>query len=244
MTTAYVGSSSLYQPIAYNINAPGIGPSDTERERRPYFPRLNGLTYRTPAAHSSYHGLEATLTRRLADGVTFTTAYTWSHAISQTAELFVSGDNGGPQDISCFACERGSSSNDTRHRLVNSYMINLPFGRGARFLDRGGFLNAVFGGWQMTGILSLQTGQYYDLTIANATAQLGTNGVGAWRPNVVGDHELANPTPNLWLNPDAFEIPRDGAGNPTFGNRTEGSKSHFLAFWNSIPPQMRLRTGF
>ena len=218
LTTAYVGSSSLYQQFSYNINAPGIGPSDTERQRRPYFPRLNGLTYRTPAAHSSYHGLEATLTRRLADGVTFTTAYTWSHAISQTAELFVSGDNGGPQDISCFACERGSSSNDTRHRLVNSYMINLPFGRGRRYLDRGGFLSAVFGGWQMTGILSLQTGQYYDLTIANATAQLGTNGVGAWRPNVVGDHKLANPTPNRWLNPDAFEIPRDGAGNPMFGN--------------------------
>ncbi len=218
LTTAYVGSSSLYQQFSYNINAPGIGPSDTERQRRPYFPRLNGLTYRSPAAHGSYHGLETTLTRRLANGLAFTTAYTWSHAISQTAELFVAGDNGGPQDISCFACERGSSSNDTRHRLVNSYMINLPFGKGKRFLNRSGFLDALFGGWQMTGILSLQTGQYYDLTIANATAELGTNGVGAWRPNVIGDHRLPSPTPNLWLNPDAFEIPRDSSGSPTFGN--------------------------
>ena len=70
----------------------------------------------------------------------------------------------------------------------------------------------------MTGILSMQSGQYYDLTLANATANLGTNGVGAWRPNVIGDHRLSNPTPDLWLNPAAFETPRDANGNPTFGN--------------------------
>lgn len=120
--------------------------------------------------------------------------------------------------MSCFIYERGPSSNDTNHRWVNSYIVELPFGRGQRFLDGGGVVNAIFGGWQMTGILSMQSGQYYDLTLANATANLGTNGVGAWRPNVVGEDRLRNPSPDLWLNPDAFEVPRDGAGNPTFGN--------------------------
>ena len=218
LTTAYVGSSSTNQPFNYNINAPAPGPSSTERQRRPYFSRLNGLTYRAPAAHSSYHGFEATLTKRFSQGFQFTSAYTWSHGIGQTAEQFVSGDNGGPQDISCFSCERGSTTNDVRHRLVNSYIINLPFGRGKPYLDKGGAINAIFGGWQMTGIISTQTGQYYDLTLANSAAELGTNGVGAWRPNIIGDHKLANPSPNLWLNPDAFELPRDSAGNPTFGN--------------------------
>ena len=218
LTTAYVGSSSKNIVMPYNINAPGIGPSSTERARRPFFPSLNGLTYRTPAAHSSYHGLEATLTKRLSEGLAFTTAYTWSHAIGQTAELFVSGDNGGPQDISCFSCERGSTTNDTRHRLVNSYMLNLPFGRGKKYLDRGGVLNAILGGWQMTGIMSVQSGQYFDLTLADSASELGTNGVGAWRPNVIGDHELSNPSPDLWFNPEAFETPLDSAGNPTFGN--------------------------
>ena len=207
LTTAYVGSSSTNQPFNYNINAPGPGPSNTERQRRPYFSRLNGLTYRAPAAHSSYHGFEATMTKRFSQGFQFTSAYTWSHGIGQTAEQFVSGDNGGPQDISCFSCERGSTTNDVRHRLVNSYIINLPFGRGKPYLDKGGAINAIFGGWQMTGIISTQTGQYYDLTLANSAAQLGTNGVGAWRPNVIGDHQLANPSPDLWLNPDAFELP-------------------------------------
>ncbi len=218
LTTAYVGSASTNIQFAYNINAPGIGPSNTERQRRPFFPSLNGLTYRTPGAHASYNGLETTLTKRFSKGFMFTSAYTWSRAMSQTQELFVSGDNGGPQNQACFACERGPSSNDTNHRWVNSYIVNLPFGRGQRVLDRGGVLNAIFGGWQMTGILSMQSGQYYDLTLANATANLGTNGVGAWRPNVIGDHRLSNPTPDLWLNPDAFEVPLDSNGNPTFGN--------------------------
>jgi len=68
LTTAYVGSSSSNQMFDYNINAPGIGPSDTERQRRPYFESLNGLPYRSPAGHGSYHGLEATLTKRLSKG--------------------------------------------------------------------------------------------------------------------------------------------------------------------------------
>ena len=218
LTTAYVGSSSGNIQFSYNINAPQVGPPSTERQRRVYFQSLNGLTYRTPAAHASYNGLETTLTKRFSKGFTFTSAYTWSRAMSQTQELFVAGDNGGPQNRDCFACERGPSSNDTNHRWVNSYIVNLPFGRGQRMLDRGGVIGAIFGGWQMTGILSMQSGQYYDLTMANPTANLGTNGVGAWRPNVIGNHRLSNPTPDLWLNPEAFEVPRDANGNPTYGN--------------------------
>ncbi len=218
LTTAYVGSSSKNIQFSYNINAPGIGPSNTERQRRPFFESLNGVTYRSPAAHASYHGLETTLTKRFSKGFTFTSAYTWSRSIAQTQELFVAGDNGAAQDQTCFACERGPSSNDTNHRLVNSYMLNLPFGKGQKFLSSGGVLDAIFGGWQMTGIMSMQAGQFYDLTLANATANLGTNGVGAWRPNVIGEHRLSNPTPNLWLNPAAFETPLDASGNPTFGN--------------------------
>lgn len=218
LTTSYVGSSTQNIQVSYNLNAPGIGPSNTERQRRLYFQSLNGLTYRSPLAHASYHGLESTLTKRFSKGFTFTSAYTWSRAMSQTQELFVAGDNGAAQNKDCFACERGPSSNDTNHRWVNSYVLDLPFGSGQRYLGRRGVLNAIFGGWQMTGILSLQSGQYYDLTLANATANLGTNGAGVWRPNVIGDHRLNNPTPDLWLNPAAFEIPLDANGNPTFGN--------------------------
>ena len=218
LTTAYVGSSSTNVQYSYNINAPGIGPSNTERQRRPFFESLNGVTYRTPAAHASYHGLETTLTKRFSKGFTFTSAYTWSRSIAQTKELFVGGDNTTAQDVTCLACERGPSTNDTNHRYVNSYIVDLPFGRGQKYLNSGGVVNAIFGGWQMTGILSMQAGQFYDLTLANPTANLGTNGVGAWRPNVIGEHRLSNPTPNLWLNPAAFERPLDASGNPTFGN--------------------------
>lgn len=217
-TAAYVGSSTMRIRSSYNINAPGIGDPDTERARRPYFERLNGITYDNPWAHSNYNGMELTLTKRMSDGFSFTSAYTWSRAMGQTAELFVSGDNGGPQDIRCFSCERGPTSNDVRQRWVNSYIWDLPFGNGQPLLNKGRVLNAIFGGWQMTGIMFMQTGQYYDLTLANATAVLGTNGVGAWRPNVIGNHELSNASPDLWLNPDAFTMPLDANGNPTFGN--------------------------
>ncbi len=74
LTTAYVGSSSTNIQYSYNINAPGIGPWNTERQRRPFFESLNGVTYRTPAAHASYHGLDTTLTKRFSKGFMFTSA--------------------------------------------------------------------------------------------------------------------------------------------------------------------------
>ena len=99
-----------------------------------------------------------------------------------------------------------------------SYMLELPFGRGRALWNRGGVLNAILGGWQMTGIVSAQTGQYYDVTLANAASQFGTNAAGVWRPDVVGDHRMPNPSPDGWFNPAAFAMPIDAAGNFTYGN--------------------------
>ncbi len=218
LTTAYVGSGTQSISMAYNINGPAPGNPNTEAARRPFFSNLNAITYRSPAAHSTYHGLEATLTKRMAKGRQFTAAHTWSHGISNTAELFVSGDNGAPQDITCFSCEKGSTSNDVRQRFVTNYLIELPFGRGKPMFNQGGVMSGVLGGWQLTGIMAVQTGQYYHVSLPNAAAQLGTNGVGVWRPNVVGGHRVANPNPDRWYAPSAFARPVGPDGQPTFGN--------------------------
>ena len=63
-TAVYVGSSTTGIMYEYNINGPGRGDPNTEAQRRVYFPSLNALSYRSPAAHASYHGLDLMLTKR------------------------------------------------------------------------------------------------------------------------------------------------------------------------------------
>ncbi len=216
LTVAYVGSSSNYLLSVYNENAATIGDPGTESERRKHFSDVGNLNYRTPYGSSNYNGLNATLAKRFSQGNLWTIAYTWGHGIGNTPEQFVGGETG-VQDPSCFSCQRGSNSSDVRQRLATSYVVELPFGRGKKFMDMGGVANAILGGWQLSGMLQAQTGQYYNVTEPNAFSNLGTR-VGTWRPDVVGEHRRSDASPDGWYNPDAFATPRDATGQAIFGN--------------------------
>ena len=216
LTVAYVGSASNFLLGAYNENAATRGDPGTEASRRKHFEDVGNLVYRTPYGAANYSGLNTTLAKRFSGNNLWTVAYTWAHGIGNTPEQFVGGETG-VQDPSCFSCQRGSNSSDVRQRLATSYLIELPFGRGKRLLDTGGVVNAILGGWQLSGLLQAQTGQYYNVTLPAAVSNLGTR-VGTWRPDVVGEHRVPNPTPDLWYDRTAFDIPRDANGIADFGN--------------------------
>lgn len=157
----------------------------------------------------------------MSDGFTFTFGYTWSHSIGQVAEQFVGGDSPSVQDTACFSCDRGNSSNDVRQRGVFSYIYELPIGKGRRFLNRRGFADTVFGGWQLTGMLVKQTGQYFHVTWANKSSFLGTN-QGEWRANIVGAWEIADRGPDKWFDPAAFAKPCS-PNDSTWSNCSQGN---------------------
>jgi len=130
--------------------------------------------------------LELTLDKRLSGGTQFSLGYTWSQSIDDATELF--GSEGGiVQDIRNLGGDRGNSGFDRRPRFAGSYVWGLPFGTGHRWLsDGGGVVDALLGGWRLSGIVSAQFGQYFDVTISDPTSLLGvTNSV--WRPDLVGE---------------------------------------------------------
>jgi len=90
-----------------------------------------------------------------------------SSHISRVAGKFV--DNGSgvrttdgdaltPSDNYNLRAERGRSAFDFRHRFTNSFLYELPFGKGKTWMNRGGVANAVLGGWQLGGIITFQSG--------------------------------------------------------------------------------------
>ena len=215
LTAAYVGSASSYLSGNYNWNGAPPGPPATLTARRP-IPQWNTIMLYSPFGHSSYNGLNVQLEKRYSAGLIVSAAYTWSHSLDNIAEL-----NGGAagelQQTTDFNSSRASSGFDIRQRFVASAAYELPFGKGKPFMNRGGILNALFGGWQLTNILTFQGGAPFSVTVSGAAQTLGASDLTDWRAESVGDWHVSNPNQNQWFNPKAFAIPQIN-GVYVFGN--------------------------
>jgi hypothetical protein len=216
LTVAYVGSASSYIMDAYNWNGSPPGPAATERQRR-VIPQWNNINLRSPFGHAGYHGLDAQLERRFARGLSLTSAYTWSHSLDNIDEQFGSG-GGGLQDWRDLRASRGNSNFDTRHRFVTAALYELPFGKGRLWLNRGGLVDRLLGGWELSGLFSAQTGHYFTLSVPNARQRLGSTLVGTWYPDRIASGVLSDRTADLWFDTTAFAVPRNPDGSFRLGN--------------------------
>ena len=137
---------------------------------------------------SNYNALNAKLEHR-GVGAILTFAYTWAKSTdskSAAAGIGASGFNGWQGFLDNHDPERdyGLSDFDVDHRLVGSFVYNLPFGSGEKFAgDATGVKNAVVGGWQVNGIYTWQRG--FPITIrppilAGSTTRSAPTGPISW----------------------------------------------------------------
>jgi hypothetical protein len=185
---------------------------------RPYPQFLNVNAHRVSAAKSRYHSMVVKLDRRIRNGWGFNVNYTWSNLKdSQYGEgNFFSNRSALPLNNYDIDREFATSLLDTPHRLNFSVSWELPFGRGKRWLDRGGVANVLLGGWQVTAVGSYQSG--FPTQVFQANNNSGLLGSGQ-RPNLVPgaakatsgstEERLTN-----WLNPAAWT----NAAPYTWGN--------------------------
>ena len=147
-------------------------------------------------------------------------SYTWSKSIDDASNFFPStGDPNYPQNSYDLRAERGRSNFDVRHRFSASYVYDLPFGKGRKYLADGGGWSTLLSGWQTAGVVTLQSGRPFTVALSREFDNSGTGisalGFGANdRPNLIGDPEISNRSPERWFNTGAFVIPPPG----TFGN--------------------------
>lgn len=170
---------------------------------------------------SNYHGLTFKSERRYANGIGWIAAYTFSRWIDNIP--FIGGTEGsfgdadGIQNIYHLAGEKSLSTNSVPHRLVLSPMWDVPVGKGRRWGNRGGWFDAVLGGWQISTIGTLRSGAPFGVTVLNGPRNiLGDAAAGrVLRANLVSSQMTVSdkgaPAPTIrglrWLNPDAFATP-------------------------------------
>ena len=221
LEVAYVGSKGTKLLTARDINQPqpGVLPPGLPFVPRPD-PRFDDINLLESRANSNYNALQARFQQRLARGFSGLVSYTWSKSIDDASNFFSSaGDPNFPQNSYNVAAERGRSNFDVRHRLSASYSYALPFGKGRRFLADDGWLTGILSGWETYGIVALQTGRPFTVSLLPEIDNSGTGrsilGFGANdRPNLVGNPNASARTTLEWFNTAAFAFPAPG----TFGN--------------------------
>jgi Carboxypeptidase regulatory-like domain len=160
--------------------------------------------------NSTYNSLQAKLEKRLSKGLWSMVAYTWSKTITD-ADSAQSSSTAGNYEISPFQMKRDKSlSNiDVPQVLAWSLTYNLPMGPGKRFLNTGGLVGRVIGGWQLTSIVRYDSGQplIFTSSYCNVPSQFAAGCLPGILPGAnIYAQSMSNYNPNKPLfNVSAFE---------------------------------------
>jgi Carboxypeptidase regulatory-like domain/TonB dependent receptor-like, beta-barrel len=246
---------SVPNPFFLNGEALALTASTTTAGQllRPY-PQYTGVELAGQGSFSSiYHSLQLTARRRFAGAGSLSVAYTNSKLISNTDTLtsWLENGVGAIQDNNNLLAERSLSSQDVPQRLVISYVLDLPFGQGRRYLSNAGnVLNGFVGGWGIDGVTAFQRG--FPLVIVNGQANDATLFGAGSRPNVLqgchapysgrGSKRLGG-----WFNTTCFAAPADF----TFGDesrvdhelRADGVNNSDFALFKRFPLGRETNTG-
>jgi hypothetical protein len=212
--------------LAGGIRAPGaMVPQGTQ-----YFPRgtrpnpylTNGYQWYMEGV-SSYHALQADLTKRFSRGLVFRANYTFSKNLDDGTGVASSqsqNQNQSVMDPRNPLRDYGRSALDFRHQSSGNFNYELPFGTGKRFANGlNGMADRLVGGWQLNGIVTLLSG--FPLTPLVGTNQSGNgNTFNPDRPNTTPNFQgpLYIRSVDKWFDPAAFSLPTLG----TWGNVGRG----------------------
>jgi hypothetical protein len=216
LEVSYVGNKStrLAKGINFNYAPPGPGAVQARRILRQ---DLGNIFVTEPWGNATFHSLQMQLERRMTHGLLLIASYAYGKTLTDVPTS--TGDKGGTtvQNPFCFnSCEKGDPTFDLRQRFTANVIYELPFGRGRKFMTRGGAADVVLGGWDMASIFTRQSGR--PMTVVQAGDPLNT-GQNNGRVNYVsGSKYVDNASLNLWFNTAAFAAPPPYApGNLGYG---------------------------
>lgn len=199
LEVGWVGSKGTFIDTSLNnFNNPQPSLLPFSQSRRP-FPMYNRIRMMVADGNSIFHSLQTRYEHRFSRGLSLTAAYTWGHLIDDTGQTINRGGCVCQDPRNRGRAERADSIFDVRHRLVLGYVWDLP---GAKNMNAIG--KAILGGWSFGGIVTMQSGNPFNITQSGDTQNVEFAG---WsRPHAVAGTSpvLSDPDPALWFNPNAF----------------------------------------
>jgi len=216
---SYIGTNTRQGEWGYNINQPVPDSRPFVDKPRP-FPNYPGITYITNGAGHQYNSLTAEVERRFSKGLSYQFSWVWARDIGDLER------GQSPENAYDRRRERSVWLDIPTHRMTSNFFWQLPFGRGQRFLNQGKVLHYLVGGWELSGVYSIYSGQFLTpqwtgpdpvgaaFTASRTPAQVTI------RPDHLRDANLPSGqrTVSRWFDAAAFRAPQAGQ----FGTSAKG----------------------
>jgi len=226
----YVATRSTGHLGYLDLNAGQVlGAGNAGRPLQQRFGRTAETIMVTPLGTTQYNSLQATLERRFAQGLQLAMGYTWSKTMGPVNGM---GSDTQPRvrALQYFDLNRTVVDWDRTHNFQITNIWELPFGRGRRWASNGGIASAVLGGWQVNNLVSLYTGQPFNVS---SSASLNLPGSSQRADQVKPKVEkFGGVGPGQsYFDPFAFASPPTNP--PRFGNAHYGSmRGPGIANWD------------
>lgn len=198
---SYVGNKGTRLLRNMNVNDPAPAPGAVQ-PRRPFQP-FGPIGLYEAAANSITNQIQVGIQRRFTGGLQVQLEYQHTKGL-QEQSFGISA----PMDNRNARLDRGNADFVRRHYAVANYIYDLPFFSGRRL-----------GGWQLTCIVTAGTGQPFTPLFTSQVLGWSAGATTTFRPDIVGDPSVADPSIQQWFNPAAYAAPAQF----TFGNATRNS---------------------
>jgi hypothetical protein len=172
------------------------------------------------AGFSFYNALQVDVRQRVTNGLSFRANYTFSKSLDNGSAR-TSDTQGSPSNVLNPLnprLDKALSSFDMRHRFSISGTYELPIGKGKEFLTGvKGAVEKFVSGWQLNGIVNLQSGLPFTPTLGFNRSRNGDVRAPdrpSLAPGITSYSSITLGRPERWFDPTAFVLPEAG----TYGN--------------------------
>jgi hypothetical protein len=221
LRTTYSANSTrnMSRQVEVNACAPGPteclsrAPGDPTGRKYPFFNA--NFAIHASDGFSNFNDGEIEFSKRFSNGLLLDMNYAHSRLLGQ--QYVATNPVADPH----WSYDYGPVAAEPNDIIHWNYVLDLPFGKGRRL---GGHMNSVldgmFGGWSLSGLGTWQSG--VPLTI---TANSGQSPTGATvnRANRTGSGTISNPTPAVWFDTSAYQLPAFNASSASRPTRQFGT---------------------
>jgi len=205
-------------------------------------------------ARSNYNAVTIAGNKRFSHGLQFTSGYTYAKNLSNAQgydpTAFGTQAGGTVSDIYNINLDYGNVSFTHDSRFLATFLYELPFGKKGMFLNKAnGFVDAIVGGWQLSGVMLFQSGAFLTIIApgADPAGNNSENTSGAGRADIISGVPLypANRGVSDWINPAAFAKPANNIGrigdSPVSAVVGPGTQAVSLSMFKTVPIKEKLR---
>jgi hypothetical protein len=233
----YAGSAGVHLVESWNINAfpTDFGANNPALQTAAFanpqaylpYPQFGSINHMANTGHSTYHSGTVEYSKRYSRGLVLDTFYTYSKVLDDCDSDY--GVCTGVAPVANRNLNKARAGYDMRHRFVTSLSYELPIGRGRQFMNSSKLLDYIIGGYDVSWIQTIATGNPFGFTFANSPYNYYPTNIGARVPNLV-----ATPT-----------MPQFGLGNDIGPSRFNQSNEYVVigstggspaAYANCAPP--------